>query len=175
QPGGAGSRSLAADAMVMRATAAATRGDRLMAQGIDVWRSECHPTNRVFAGELRGERFTLAYFAPNRCRDQLPKRPVVQSHEIALSFHREMADASRELVGPDITAAVTLERYPRFIKGGFQDYEGLGIKRSTADSKHVPSLRSRLLGNKVFWSLPQKVVEFLELSGASGDHSKLRP
>ena len=60
QPGGAGSRSLAADAMVMRATAAATRGDRLMAQGIDVWRSECHPTTRVFAGELRGERFALA-------------------------------------------------------------------------------------------------------------------
>src|SRR2546430_12688217 len=75
----------------------------------------------------------------------------MQPHGITLSFHREMADSSRELVGPDITAAVTLERYPRFIKGGFQDYEGLGIKRSTADSKHVPSLRSRLLGNNVFW------------------------
>jgi hypothetical protein len=96
----------------------------------------------------------------------------MQSHGITLAFHREMADSSRELVGPDITAAVTLERYPRFIKGGFQDYEGLGIKRSTADSKHVPSLRSRLLGNNVFWSLPQKVVEFLELTGTSGDHSK---
>jgi hypothetical protein len=32
--------------------------------------------------------------------------------------------SSRELVGPDITAAVTFERYPRFIKGSFQDYEG---------------------------------------------------
>src|SRR6476661_3685715 len=61
----------------------------------------------------------------------------MQAHGITLSFHREMADSSRELVGPDITAAVTFERYPRFIKGGFQDYEGLGIKRSTADSKHV--------------------------------------
>jgi hypothetical protein len=88
------------------------------------------------------------------------KRPVMQSHGITLAFHREMADSSRELVGPDITAAVTLERYPRFIKGGFQDYEGLGIKRSTADSKHVPSLRSRLLGNNVFWSLPQKESNF---------------
>jgi hypothetical protein len=51
-----------------------------------------------------------------------------------------MADSPRELVGPDITTAVTFERYPRFIERGFQDYEGLGIKRSTADSKHVPSI-----------------------------------
>jgi hypothetical protein len=64
----------------------------------------------------------------------------MQSHGITLSFHREMADMSRELVGPDGSAAVTLESYPRFIKGGFQDYEGLGIKRSTADSKHVASI-----------------------------------
>src|SRR5258708_28120372 len=64
--------------------------------------------------------------------------PVMQSHGITLSFHREMADSSRELVGPDITAAVSFESYPRFVKGGFQDYEGLGIKRSTANSKHVP-------------------------------------
>ena len=49
---------------------------------------------------------------------------------------------------------VSFESYPRFIKGGFQDYEGLGIKRSTANSKHVPSPRSRLLGNNVSWSLP---------------------
>jgi hypothetical protein len=62
----------------------------------------------------------------------------------------------------------------RVIHAGFQDYEGLGIKRSTADSKHVPSPRSRLLGNNAFWSLPQKVVEFLELTGASGDPSKSR-
>src|SRR5438093_12811154 len=99
----------------------------------------------------------------------------MQTHGITLSFHREMADSSRELVGPDITAAVSFESYPRFIKGGFQDYEGLGIKRSTADSKHVPSPRSRLLGNKVFWSLPQNVVESLKLNGTSGDHAKSRP
>jgi len=105
----------------------------------------------------------LTQFAPSRCRDQLPKRPVMQAHGITLPFHREMADSSRELVGPDITAAATLERDPRFIKGGFQDYEGLGIKRSTADSKHVPSVRSRLLGNNLFWSLPHKEVEFLKL------------
>src|SRR5438445_7644192 len=86
----------------------------------------------------------------------------MQTHGITLSFHREMADSSREFVGPDVTAAVSFESYPRFIEGGFQDYEGLGIKRSTADSKHVPSPRSRLLGNNVSWSLPQKVVEFLE-------------
>jgi hypothetical protein len=90
----------------------------------------------------------------------------VQSHGITLSFHRDMADASREFVGPDIIAAVGFESYPRFIKGGFQDYEGLGIKRSAADSK---------LGNNVFWRLAQKVVEFLKLTGTSGDASKSRP
>jgi hypothetical protein len=52
----------------------------------------------------------------------------MQSHGITLSFHREMADSSRELVGSDFTAAVGLESYPRFIKSGFQDYEGFGIK-----------------------------------------------
>src|SRR6266566_8466667 len=117
--------------------------------------------------------FCLAYFAPNRCRDQPQKRPVVQSHGITLSFHREMADSSREFVGPDVTAAVSFESYPRFIEGGFQDYEGLGIKRSTADSKHVPSPRSRLLGNNVSWSLPQKVVEFLELTSLRAEHVEL--
>src|SRR6516164_11412819 len=72
----------------------------------------------------------------------------MQSHGITLSFHRELARL-------DGSAAVTLESYPRFIKGGFQDYEGLGIKRSTADSKHVPSPRSRLLGNNVYKSPPE--------------------
>jgi hypothetical protein len=48
----------------------------------------------------------------------------MQSPGITLSFHGEMANSSRELVGPDVSAAVTFERYPRFIKGGFQDYEG---------------------------------------------------
>jgi hypothetical protein len=51
----------------------------------------------------------------------------MQSHGITLSFHREMADSSGELGGPDITAAVRFESYPRFIKGGFENYEGLGI------------------------------------------------
>jgi hypothetical protein len=51
--------------------------------------------------------------------DQLPERPVMQSHGITLAFHREMADSSGELVGPDIIAAATLERYPGFTKGGF--------------------------------------------------------
>src|SRR5262249_23540154 len=109
---------------------------------------------RPFAFPPPKTRQSLAQFAPTRCRDQLHKCPVMQSHGITLSF-REMTDSSRELVGPDITAAVSLESYPRFIKGGFQDYEGLGIKRSTADSKHVPSPRSRLLGNNVFEPPPE--------------------
>src|SRR6516225_7487714 len=85
----------------------------------------------------------------------------MQSHGITLAFHRKMADSSREFVGPDVIAAVSLESYPRFIKGGFQDYEGLWIKRFIADSKHVPSPRSRLLGNNVFEPPPES-VEFLE-------------
>jgi hypothetical protein len=52
----------------------------------------------------------------------------MQAHGITLSFHREVADSSRELVGPDIAAAVGFESYPRFIKGSFQDYEGLDQK-----------------------------------------------
>jgi hypothetical protein len=52
----------------------------------------------------------------------------MQSDGITLSFHREMADSSGELVGPDISAAVSVESYPRFIKGGFQDYEVSGSK-----------------------------------------------
>src|SRR6516162_8807133 len=79
----------------------------------------------------------------------------MQSHGITLSFHREMADSARELVRLDGSAAVTLESYPSFIKGDFQDYEGLGIKRSTADSKHVPSPRSRLLGTTPFGVSPE--------------------
>src|SRR5947209_1798969 len=71
-------------------------------------------------------RQSLVRFAPNRCRDQPHKCPVMQLHGITLSFHREMADSSRELVGSDISAAGGLESYPRFIEGGFQDYEGLG-------------------------------------------------
>jgi hypothetical protein len=39
----------------------------------------------------------------------------MQSHGITLSFHREMADSSGELGGPDIIAAVRFESYPRFI------------------------------------------------------------
>jgi hypothetical protein len=89
----------------------------------------------------------------------------MQSPGIPLSFHREMANSSRKLVGPDVSAAATFESYPRFIKGRFQDYEGVGIKRSTANSKHVPSVRIEVAGNKVCFS--QKVVEFLELGGAS--------
>jgi hypothetical protein len=80
----------------------------------------------------------------------------MQPHRITLAFHREMADSSRQLVGPDITAAATLERYPRFIKGCFQDYERLGVK---------------VARNNVFWSPPTK-ESFLELTSPSGHHSK---
>src|SRR6185437_15098248 len=60
--------------------------------------------------------------------------------------------SSRELVGPDITAAATLERYPRFIKGGFQDYERLGVKRSTASPSMFPPY-GRGCQEQRLWSL----------------------
>src|SRR5713101_3838977 len=134
-------------------------------------------TRSVSSGELRGDGkhrwFCLAYFAPNRCRDQPQKRPVVQSHGITLSFHREMADASREFVGPDVAAAVSFESYPRFIKGGFQDYEGLGVKRPTANSKNVPLTTIEVARKQRSWSLPQKVVKFLAPTGTSGGSSPI--
>jgi hypothetical protein len=37
----------------------------------------------------------------------------MQSHEITLAFHREMADSSRELVKPDITAAPSIAALTR--------------------------------------------------------------
>jgi hypothetical protein len=60
----------------------------------------------------------------------------MQSHGITLAFHREMADSSRELVGPDITAAATLERYPGFIKGGSRITSVSGSK----DPLPIPSM-----------------------------------
>src|SRR5262249_52467298 len=94
-----------------------------------------------------------------------------------------MADSSRELVGPDVIIAVSFESYPRFIKGGFQDYEGLGIKRSAADSKHVPStievarkqclLETRPESGRIFeinWHVGRSSqMEAIEHRGTSGE------
>jgi hypothetical protein len=87
----------------------------------------------------------------------------MQPYGITPAFYRETADSSRELVGPDITAAATLERYPRFIKGGFQDYERLGVKRSTASPSMFPPY-GRGCQEQRLWSLPHEGVEFLELT-----------
>jgi hypothetical protein len=51
----------------------------------------------------------------------------MQLHGIALSFHRQMQDASRKFFWPNIVMAVSSESYPGFIKSGFNDYHGLGI------------------------------------------------
>jgi hypothetical protein len=64
----------------------------------------------------------------------------MQLHGIALSFHRQMQDASRKLFWPNIVIAVIPESYPRFIKSGFNDYQGLGIKRAIVTAMHVPLL-----------------------------------
>src|SRR5438270_118760 len=92
----------------------------------------------------------------------------MQSHGITLAFHREMADSSRELVGPDITAAATLERYPRFHQRRFP---GLRASRGQKIRCRVQacSLTTVEVGrNNVFWSLPHKGIEFLELTSPSG-------
>jgi hypothetical protein len=98
----------------------------------------------------------------------------MQSHGITLAFHREMADLSRELVGPDITVAVTLERYPRFIRR-FPGLQGSRDQKIHCRFQACSLSTIEVARNNAFWSLPQKVVEFLELPGASGDDSKLRP
>src|SRR5205814_6035958 len=74
---------------------------------------------------------------------QAPGHAVARDHALLPSRDGRFVARARRA---DIAAAVRFESYPRFIKGGFQDYKSLGIKRSTADSKHVPSPRSRLLG-----------------------------
>src|ERR1700730_8028994 len=61
----------------------------------------------------------------------------MQLHGITLSFHRQMEDASREFFRPNAVMAVSSESYPRFIKSGFDDHDGLGIKRATAKAMHV--------------------------------------
>src|SRR5262249_16716698 len=53
----------------------------------------------------------LSLIRAKSCRDQIPKRPVMQSRGITLSFYREMADSSRELIGPDVSAAIVFESY----------------------------------------------------------------
>jgi len=67
----------------------------------------------------------------------------MQSPGITLSFHCEMANSSSELDGPDVSAAVTFESYPRFIKGGFS-----GSKDPLAIPSMFPPYGSRLRGNK---------------------------
>src|SRR5215472_10744054 len=94
----------------------------------------------------------------------------MQSHGITLSFHCEMADSSRELVGPDVTAAVTFESYPRFIKGRFPGLRGSRDQkihcRFQACSLHIIEVAR----GQDLLEPPQKVVEFLELTGTSGDY-----
>jgi hypothetical protein len=79
----------------------------------------------------------LSHFAPRRRMIQRQKCSILQLFWIALSFHRQMEDASREFFWPNVVMAVSSERYPRFIKCGFHDHEGLGIKRAIAKSMHV--------------------------------------
>ncbi len=62
----------------------------------------------------------------------------MQLHGVTLSFHRQVYDASREFVWPNVVMAVSSESYPRFIKSCFHEHEGLGIKRAIAKAVHVP-------------------------------------
>ena len=83
----------------------------------------------------------------------------MQPYGITPAFYRETANSSRELVGPDITAAATLERYPRFIKGGFQDYERLGVKDPLpVQACSLPTVE--VARNNVFGVSPTKESNF---------------
>src|SRR5215472_11039671 len=88
----------------------------------------------------------------------------MQSHGITLSFHCEMADSSRELVGPDVTAAVTFESYPRFIKGRFPGLRGSRDQKIHCRFQACSLSAIEVARSNAFWSLPQEVVEFLELT-----------
>jgi hypothetical protein len=116
----------------------------------------------------------------------------MQSPGIALSFHREMANSSRELVGPDVSAAVTFESYPRFIKNGFQDYQGLeagGTAELMAFSGHKTDLPKPAItlsrkdwhshtNGAVLWPVPRGRTRSVELpawiEGAGEDPGELR-
>jgi hypothetical protein len=63
-------------------------------------------------------------------------------------------------LGQNVAAAVGLESYPRLIKGGFQDYEGLGIKRPAVPIRCMfPSQRSGGCQEKRPLKLHARVVE----------------
>jgi hypothetical protein len=81
-----------------------------------------------------------------------------------------MADSPRELVGLDVTGAITFECYPRFIKGGFQDYERLGVKDPLPSPSMFPPYGRGCQEQRLLES-PHEGVEFLELTSPSGDHS----
>jgi hypothetical protein len=120
------------------------------------------------------ELFTcLLYFAPRRRRIQRQKGPVMQLHRIALSFDRQMQDASRKFFWPNIVMAVSSESYPGFIKSGFNDYHGLGIQRAIVIAMHVPLLAVSdrlapfLVGLVINWQhLANSFLRWLTLSCA---------
>ena len=98
----------------------------------------------------------------------------MQLHGIALSFHRQMQDASRKFFWPNIVMAVIPESYPRFIKSGFNDYHGLGIKRAIVIAMHVPlradsgRLAPFLVGLVINWQHLAKGTS-CQRDGSAGD------
>jgi hypothetical protein len=105
----------------------------------------------------------------------------MQLHGIALSFHRQMQDASRKFFWPNIVMTVSSESYPGFIKSGFNDYHGLGIQRAIVIAMHVPLLAVSdrlapfLVGLVINWQhLANSFLRWLTLSCADdcGDSSR---
>src|SRR5580704_14104771 len=90
--------------------------------------------------DARRQLFTASIFCATSSQNSAPKWPVMQLHGIALSFHRQMQDASRKFFWPNIVMAVSSESCPGFIKSGFNDYHGLGIQRAIVIAMHVPLL-----------------------------------
>jgi S1/P1 Nuclease len=135
-----------------------------------------HPGRRRTLGLARPFPFpppktrqSLAQFAPNRCRDQPHKCLVMQSHGITLSFHREMADSSRELVRLDGIAAVTLESCKNDPEQGDCIINALDrVQKSLADCTKPNAERLEAL--KFLVHFAGDVLQPLHKAERNGDH-----
>jgi hypothetical protein len=83
----------------------------------------------------------LMYFCATSSQNSAPEGPRhATARDRALLPSPNAGCIARKLFWPNIVMAVIPESYPRFIKSGFNDYQGLGIKRAIVIAMHVPLL-----------------------------------
>jgi len=83
----------------------------------------------------------------------------MQSHGITLSFHREMADSARELGGLMLALPLVL----RVIHASSKALQGCQDQKIHCRFQACSLSTIEIARNNAFCSLPQQVVEFLEL------------